>query len=364
MKGLTDYAQQWIAQQDNLARFAPGGSAVESGFLDQDKLDRLLGIGRHDLVAQVERMASGSLGPAIDARFIAGSHLFDDAVSDLLSAPVDVGSNAAIERILDNQRAIEAYAGDAWVPDVLQKFRLPSDEIIERLTSNLLPLDHTHQFIDTFAAASAVAGVFEMATAIGSLETRVADAFSGITLPDFSHPKAFGLFLDRAGLELPTWSRLPTPDTRRVRIRQRLAANRAPRQNLRAFKLIHQFELVLREVLAAAMAAAYGPDWAQDRLPKCQCNKLIGRSEKNGGEPLLYADYAHYELIVADKEHFDAIFFEAFETPEIARNLINRAGQLRAKSHHPGHGFTEDDERELRLVWRQLEVALGAIFPN
>ena len=45
------------------------------------------------------------------------------------------------------------------------------------------------------------------------------------------------------------------------------------------------------------------------------------------------------------------------------RDLIGRAGRLRAASHHPHH-FTPEDLRELRLTWRTIEAGLAALVDD
>lgn len=73
--------------------------------------------------------------------------------------------------------------------------------------------------------------------------------------------------------------------------------------------------------------------------------------------PLDHADYAHYREIIVQDDHFESIFSVAYSDPGTAASLIDRARTLRAASHHPGHEFTKEDLRELRLTWSAIKEA-------
>ncbi len=127
----------------------------------------------------------------------------------------------------------------------------------------------------------------------------------------------------------------------------------------RAQSLNHRYEAVLREIVDAAMADAYGEDWPETRLPLCGCNDLLGRWRKRGGDVLGLADFAHYEKIMSHPDHFVAVFEAGFDDPAALAHLLKEARRLRAASHH-GHEFTLEDLRDLRLTWRTLETGLIA----
>ncbi|MES2248124.1 MAG: hypothetical protein V4645_12655 [Pseudomonadota bacterium] len=56
-------------------------------------------------------------------------------------------------------------------------------------------------------------------------------------------------------------------------------------------------------------------------------------------------------------ENFSRVFASGFDDPQELATLIDRAGRLRAASHH-GRSFSEEDLRELRVTWRTLQTGL------
>lgn len=105
----------------------------------------------------------------------------------------------------------------------------------------------------------------------------------------------------------------------------------------------------------------YGEDWAEERLPLCGCEGLLGRWRSGGGDFVLeYADYHHYKKIMGHPEHFAELFEAGFEDREALIGLIEKAGNLRAPSHH-ARPFTTEDLRDLRTTWRLLEKGLAAL---
>lgn len=103
------------------------------------------------------------------------------------------------------------------------------------------------------------------------------------------------------------------------------------------------------------MEAAYGEDWPVERLPKCSCNKLLGKKLEDGETVLDHADFTHYADIMCHKEHFAAVFSEGFEDPVALREMILRLGRLRARSAH-ARTFTADNLREFTAIWRVIEA--------
>lgn len=92
-------------------------------------------------------------------------------------------------------------------------------------------------------------------------------------------------------------------------------------------------------------------------LKRCGCTDLLGRWRARGGDPLDHADFAHYKRIMTHPENFSRVFASGFDDPQELATLIDRAGRLRAASHH-GRSFSEEDLRELRVTWRTLQTGL------
>ncbi|PWC96003.1 hypothetical protein TSO5_08915 [Azospirillum sp. TSO5] len=120
---------------------------------------------------------------------------------------------------------------------------------------------------------------------------------------------------------------------------------------------------MLRDIIDVSMEIEYGEDWVEDRLSACGCKGLLGKWRKRGGFVIEHADYAHYKDIMTHPEHFEAIFSAGFSDTDELRELIDKAGDLRAASHH-AREFTKEDLRDLRLVWTSLEKGLLALTPD
>ncbi len=274
----------------------------------------------------------------------------------------------AFFRSLDNAAVRETLSPSIVLPDALETYRLDQFMLAGRLASqqDIWGAEWTRDFAESFQASAAIGQMMTIAEWVGAREVSAAAAFASMDIPDFSSISAYGGFLNAAGLSLGHWPsiRLLTRTERRRRLRQRIAKSRPSSSLRKAYDLTYRHEIVLRETIADAMEGTYGPDWARSRLPLCGCQDLLGRWNARGGDVLDHADFAHYERILSNPEHFTETFDIAFETPEIAAQLMQRARALRVASFHPGRVFTQADLRELRLVWRQIEVAMLALTPT
>lgn len=254
------------------------------------------------------------------------------------------------------------------LPDALAEFGASTPSLAMRLS--LLQSDRIfgdRGALGVFAQSAAFSNALSEASFVDRELMAAAQGFSALTLPDLGSLGATRAFLDASGLFLRRWPpvRLLSVAEKRRRMRIRLARYSQPPHVKKAKSIVYRYELVLREIIDAAMAGVYGEDWQAERLPACGCKTLLGRAQSKGGAPLDHADYAHYRDIMIDPEHFEAIFSDAFDTPDIVATLINDAGRLRARSHHPHpESFTPDDLRDLRVVWRTIEAGLLALMAD
>lgn len=216
--------------------------------------------------------------------------------------------------------------------------------------------------LQAFAQTSSIA---DFIAASSRVDQRLRDAtrlFAEQAIPTFTGLHAYGRFMDAAGLALPHWpnQRLLRSRKKSRRFRERLNENAEPRPARKGKSLIHRYELTLRDILNEAMSATYGNDWPLVRLPACGCKDLLGKWQKRGGNVLDHADYAHYERIMSDPQHFEAIFCVGFDDPEALQLPIKKAGELRAALLHC-HEFSKDHLRDLRLTWKTIETGLLAM---
>lgn len=249
------------------------------------------------------------------------------------------------------------------LPDPLAEFRTTTDALALKLAqTRAVELWREPAYMAAFGQASAMADFYAESQRVS---LQLAEAHRTMMLAGV--PVGTGLadyrgLLDAAGLVLPRWPRvrLLSKAEKRRRFRARLQRNAEPPHIKRAKSLVHRYELTMREILDAAMAETYGEDWAEERLPLCDCKDLLGKWRRRGGAVLDHADYAHYARIMSHPEHFAEVFEVGFEDRQELHDLMVKAGRLRAASHHP-HVFTPEDLRDLRLTWRTIETGLNAL---
>lgn len=248
------------------------------------------------------------------------------------------------------------------LPNVMEQFRTPVHSLADKLL-HLQSFDLLRQpaYMDAFNRTSALSGVLAESMRVGPALREARREFTLGPIPAFDTLANYRNFLDAAGLHLPRWPRLRllSAAEKRRRFRARLKQKTEPAHVKRAKSLVHRYELTLREILDAVMARTYGEDWAEARLPLCNCNSLLGKWRKRGGDVLDHADYAHYALIMGHPEHFEAVFEAGFDDPVALAALLNDAGRLRAASHH-ARAFSLEDLRDLRVTWNTLETGLLA----
>lgn len=329
-------------------------------------------------IGRVNDFADRQLRPLVNSRALAlgADSLVNQIDHQFARSQIDLASLGPTRRAMDEMQSVARsienlkpwldVSASCSLPDALETYRLDQFALAERMARQHGDWAYlTQSAAEAFQASAAVGMMFRSADWLGSHEARAISAFSELTIPDFSSVSKYGAFLDTAGLSLGHWPsvRLLTHVERRKRLRQRIAARRPSKALRKAYDLTYRYECVLRETIAGAMEDEYGPDWARMRLPMCDCKDLLGRWDARGGDILDHADFPHYERILAHPEHHAAIFHIAFENPEIAAQLMQRARIKRAASYHPGKIFSNEDLRELRLVWREIEVAMLALTP-
>lgn len=274
------------------------------------------------------------------------------ATEGLLRSPV----YAELESIDRLRRMVEAHA-PRQLPSALDAFSATVDEL--SLRGLFVPQSvrlSDPATLSAFAESAAVARALTTKDIVDRELLRAVDQYRLGALPAVGSVHAYGRFLDAAGLTLSHHPRTLFV-LRRKRLVRKLQESQPAPHIRRARDLNHKYELVLRFAIDEAMAAEYGEDWAASRLEHCDCKDLLGRWRARGGDPLDHADFAHYKRIMTNAEHFSHVFAAGFDDPQELSALIDRAGQLRAASHH-GRAFSADDLRVLRLTWRTLQTGL------
>lgn len=286
-------------------------------------------------------------------------------VSDVLRAQeanqlhLAMYSSAAI----DEARSIAELAQTYNLHASLDPYRTS----VESFTSKLLHLQtldtiKSPAYLDAFMQASTISDIFVESIRVDRQLQEATRQFSQVAVPTFGALNDYGQFLNAAGLSLPHWPhvRLLTIGEKRRRFRAKLNNNAELAHVKKAKSLVHRYELTLRDILDDVMASEYGEDWAEKRLPLCDCKDLLGKWQNRGGEVLAHADYFHYAQIMSYPEHFEAVFESGFDDSVALAELIEKAGKLRAALLHY-HPFAQEDLRDLRLIWRTIETGLRAL---
>ena len=167
-------------------------------------------------------------------------------------------------------------------------------------------------------------------------------------------------FLGISGLLRYPRLRLLTKTEKRRRVKLLVKENAAPTQVRKAQSLTYRYELTLRTMISRCMEDTYGEDWAAERLPECDCKKLLGKQIEGDETILDHADYTQYAAIMSHTKHFEAVFSKGFDSAEELRTMLLRVGQLRARAHH-ARTFTAEDLRELAMLWRAIEAGLSEL---
>jgi hypothetical protein len=330
-------------------------------------------------------LASLSVGSEL-ARQSAIQHALDQASGatrfrDQIQAAFGGLEFAGVSEILrlqdeDRQRRIFSPSVVSWAYDTailaqdlglhgtLQSAQTPLDELAFKFaTLNSLGFALDSLQVRAFAETSALAGLLNGPGHVG-LELRLAaSAFAVGDIPGMGSVRAYGSFMDAAGLALPHWPRVRTLSRgeQRRRMRAAVKGNAPARHVMQGISLTLRYERTLRVVIDDAMSRAYGDDWAEARLVLCECKDLLGRWKKSGGPDVLEeADFAHYARIMCDPEHFQTVFSEGFDDASELGRLLGVARSMRAKTAH-GRPFTEEELRELRVTWRSLEKGMIAL---
>lgn len=323
-------------------------SAARQMALEHERLTAALRLNPHtEVLGSVERLSRYS--SAADA--LRQQELYDRY---RLALPASVVEEA--RRFADLAQSVKMQYS-------LDRFRPAPDRLADKLL-HFQSLDAFTQpsNLAAFVQAVAAAEAIRESSRVDSALVEAAKQFSLVQLPALYGRSDYSHFLDASGLLLPKWPnpRLLTLGQKRHRLNLKLRGNAESTQERKGKSLVKRYELTLRAVLEEAMYIEYGTDWAEHRLPLCDCKDLLGKWKNRGGEPLDHADYAHYRKIMVDPDHFDAVFSAGFDDPGHLANLLKRAGELRnALAHH--HPFSPTDLRDLRTTWSLVETGLLAI---
>lgn len=252
-------------------------------------------------------------------------------------------------------------AGSLALPDLLDHYRIADLSLAARLADahRMSWWDDLH--LEELNAHSALSGMLDGIGAVGRDSWEAIDSVLSDPLIGLDSVRQAREFLDITGLlRFPRFRTLTIQEKRR-RVKRLIRENALPAPVKKAQGLVHRYEKLLRVLIAQCMEDAYGADWAEARLPLCDCKKLLGKSLEGDESVLDHADYKHYELIMCHDEHFETVFAAGYTDSDELRRTIARLGQLRARSHH-GRTFTAEDLRELTALWRAMEAGFEGLI--
>jgi hypothetical protein len=266
-------------------------------------------------------------------------------------------------------------AANLALPGYLDAYRLGTDAFADRLAVGglvgaMAPGQWSDPgFLSAFGAAAAMASAMATGSAINSDVMNLVTSLAAAGIPSNLGLRDYRGVLDSAGLVLPRWPtiRVLSPKEQAERQAGRMRKHRQPPHVGKAKSLVHQHERYLREVIDELMNAQYGDEWPDERLtvcakdPDCRryAQKLLSVWRRDGGNVLDHADYVHYRMIMVQEDHFGEIFSFGFgQDPQVITDLIAKARQLRAASHHARSDFTPQDLQDLRVTWGAISLGL------
>lgn len=367
---MDDWIRRMLAQQNHLSSAAQSESERMKKFGVIDALDKYTSYGQllagRQAASERERITA-ALG--LDSHndvfsTVERLSLYSSAAEAVRQKELSDRYRLALpESMVMEARKFADLSQSMILQESLDRFRPAA----EQLTNKLLHFHSLDAFVQTsnlsaFVQTAAVAEAFRESSRVDSALVEAAKQFALVQLPALYGRSDYSRFLDASGLLLPKWPnpRLLTLGQKRHRLNLKLRGNSESSHERKGKSLVKRYELALRDVLEEAMYIEYGVDWAELRLPVCNCKDLLGKWRKRGGDPLDHADYAHYRRIMVDPDHFEAVFSAGFDDPIHLASLLTRAGDLRsALAHH--HPFSPSDLRDLRTTWTLIETGLLAI---
>lgn len=222
-----------------------------------------------------------------------------------------------------------------------------------------------------FAGASALSNILQANERVSAQGLLASQALSAFRLPEGSGISGLSPLLDAAGLGLP-FSRhpglldlgyfkfrpLPSAKERRARIQAMKKRAKPKPHHLRAFRRVHDAEMLLRRFIERAFTEMYGPSWAAQRLPVCGCRDLLNRTQKRGGTVLENADWGHYLRIMTHPEHFEQVFAFGFDDVAVLQQALSDAAPFRHSIMH-FRNFTPENYVALVASLSVLEQGLA-----
>jgi len=268
-------------------------------------------------------------------------------------------NESALRGVESMTRAVETarLAGALGLPDTLEPYRTSDFALAAQLADAWRKPWWNSRQLDTLNTHSALSAMFDEVHRVDRQTFAAMDAVLSESLVGFKTLRQASEFLNISGLLRFPRIRRRTRREKQQDVRRRLKNHQAPVVVRKAHGLVHSYEKTLREFIAEAMEAAYGENWAEERLPLCDCKKLLGMPLDEDESVLDGADYWHYIQIMCHPEHFEVVFSVGYKDPEALRETLEQLRRLRARSHH-ARRFTADDLRQLGALWRVIEKGL------
>jgi hypothetical protein len=327
------------------------------------------GLGLPKTLSSLELGANSSLALALQipqfSQIAAFGHLHGIGTSTarITATLADIQTHEVFQRLNWSRELLHRIDLSAIAPG-LSHITEASEMIAQHMSRyELFAVGQKFPNLAYFSEAVAISQSVLQSSSVNKGLVALARQFRRLELPEVSSLAEYGRFLSAAGIwvpRFPTVRRLSASEKRR-RVRASLSDNRPPAQVRKAQGLIYQYERLLREIVEEAMTDEYGIAWAEERLPQCGCQDLLGKWERKGGNVLDHADFAHYKRIMTNEAHHTDVFHRGFDCRIELGRIISELRGLRALSHH-GHGFTMDNLRDLRiLLWLLIKGLEGLI---
>lgn len=339
-----------------------------SQFPDARDLERQLGLARYsDLNANAASMAEEFAAQQDALMRSSGVREVIEAQNRLVKSiqPTLDAMSAARSLIEPLRESIEAARaiGQLALPSFMEQYQLPATSLAAQWAEAFRkPWWHDYH-LDLLNTHSAMASLLVETEFVRSSTLASMDSFLSEPLTGIRSVRQAREFLGISGLlHYPRYRRLSRSEKQQQIVF--LIDDSSPAEHVSsAFSLNHRNEKVLRMAIDQCMRSAYGDDWMNERLPCCDCKKLLGKRTEDGESLLDHADFFHYTEIMCHPEHFDNAFSDTFENPADLRVILGRLRALRAKSFH-ARTFTPEDLREMAALWGLVAVVFDVLVSD
>jgi hypothetical protein len=266
-----------------LARAAAGHSAIDDLIKQQrEEHERMLHLHSSTATDQLYRMLGGigAVEGVIEQARVSGDRAFDTYRHWVDRSALDLHMSQALDSLTS---AVEAArrAGAFELPNLLQQYRVADTSLAAQLADAYRLPWWDDSYAKALNAHAALSSMLDSIDAVGREAWSAIDSVLSDSLLDLHSVRQVRELLNLSGLLRAPRYRILSRKEKRRHIQLLVKDNAMPAPVRKAQGLVHRYEKVLRVLIARRMETAYGEDWAKERLPLCECGKLLLTRQSN-----------------------------------------------------------------------------------